>query len=122
MTAAQMRKLALSMPDAEEKSHFGNPDFRVNNRIFAGLSADGKRGTLKLTPEIQATALEAKPGAFTPAQGAWGRSGWTYVTLAKIETAELVGLVEEAWRLVAPKRASKPKPKTARKKARRASA
>lgn len=103
MTAAQMRKLALSMPEAEEKEHFGKPDFRVRNKIFAGLSADGKRGTLKLTPEIQALMLEAKPRAFTPCEGAWGCSGWTYVHFAEVDAAHVRDLVAEAWRLVAPK-------------------
>ena len=61
VTAAQMRKLALAMPAVEEKSHFGKPDFRVRGKIFAGLSPDGKRGTLKLPPDVQAVVLDAKP-------------------------------------------------------------
>jgi hypothetical protein len=103
-TAAQLRKLALSMPEVEEKSHFGHPDFRVRNKIFAGLSADGKQGTLKLTPDLQAMALEARPTVFAPAAGAWGRSGWTQVTLPAAAVADLRPLVLEAWRLVAPRR------------------
>jgi hypothetical protein len=104
LTAAQMRKLALSMPEAEEKSHFEQPDFRVRNKIFAGLSPDGALGTLKLRPEVQAMVMEAKPDAFIPAAGAWGRSGWTRVVLANIELGALTDLVREAWELVAPKR------------------
>jgi hypothetical protein len=103
-TAAQMRKLALSLPETEEKSHFEHPDFRVGGKIFAGLSIDGERGTLKLTPEIQSMVLEQSSGAFTPAAGAWGRSGWTYVDLARVEIGALEELLGESWRLVAPKR------------------
>lgn len=102
-TAAQFRKLALSMPEAEEKSHFGNPDFRVANKIFAGLSDKERRASLKLTPEIQATVVgDGSP--FSPAPGAWGRSGWTFVDLARASMGALADLVEEAWRIVAPKR------------------
>ena len=104
VTAAQLRKLTLAMPGAEEKSHFGQPDFRVRNKIFAGVSADGKQGTLKLTPEVQGMVLDARPDAYAPAAGAWGRSGWTHVALGAAHLAELRPLVEEAWRLVAPKR------------------
>jgi len=104
ITAAQWRKLALSLPETEEKSHFGQPDFRVKNKIFAGLSPDGKRGTLKLGLEAQAMVLEGKPGAFSPAAGAWGRKGWTHVVLARVKATELEELVAEAWRLTAPKR------------------
>ncbi len=42
--------------------------------------------------------------AFTAAAGAWGRSGWTKIELARVPTATLAALVPEAWRLVAPKK------------------
>jgi len=102
-TAAQMRKRALAMPEVEEKSHFGKPDFRVRGKIFAGLSADETTGTLKLTSEIQATVLD-DGSPFTPCAGAWGRSGWTYVDLRRVEVGVLEALLTEAWRIVAPKR------------------
>lgn len=103
-TAAQMRKLALSLPESEEKSHFDQPDFRVRGKIFAGLTVDGKEGTLKLTPEVQAMVLDESSGAFTPAAGAWGRSGWTRVDLARVDLGALEELLLDSWRLVAPKR------------------
>jgi len=105
VTAAQMRKLALALPGAEERSHFGHPDFRVKNKIFAGLAPDGKRGTLKLTPDTQDIVTSARPAVFVPAAGAWGRSGWTYVVLARTSRAELSRLLDESHRLVsAPRR------------------
>ena len=99
-----MRKLAMALPSVEEKSHFGQPDFRVRGKIFAGLSRDGKRGTLKLAPEVQAMVLDAKPKVFSPAPGAWGRSGWTFVALSRVRLAELDALLAESWRLIAPRR------------------
>jgi hypothetical protein len=104
VTAAQWRTLALALPEAEEKSHFEQPDFRVRNKIFAELSPDGTRGTLKLPPEMQSMLLDAEPETFTLAAGAWGRSGWTRVELARIESGALTELLLQAWRLVAPKR------------------
>ncbi|HKU38345.1 MAG TPA: MmcQ/YjbR family DNA-binding protein, partial [Polyangiales bacterium] len=59
---------------------------------------------LKLTPEIQAMVIDAKPEAFAPAAGAWGRSGWTHVHLQHVEVGALRDLLLEAFRLVAPKR------------------
>jgi len=93
----------MALPAVEEKSHFEQPDFRVRGKIFAGLSRDGKRGTLKLAPEVQAMVLDAKPKVFSPAAGAWGRSGWTHVELSRVRLAELETLLAEAWRLVAPR-------------------
>jgi hypothetical protein len=104
MTGAQMRKLALAMPEAEERSHFGQPDFRVRGKIFAGVSPKGDQATLKLTPELQAMALDGNPRAFFPAAGAWGRKGWTHVRLPHADAGEVGALVAEAWRLTAPRR------------------
>jgi YjbR len=79
---ARFRRLALALPDAEEHSHMGAPDFRVNGRIFATLAYQAKgQGTLKLTPEMQAEFIADAPEAFTPASGAWGRAGMTLVRL-----------------------------------------
>jgi hypothetical protein len=103
VTGAQWRKFACALPEAEEKSHFGQPDFRVRNKIFAGMSPDGKQGTLKCTPELQAMLLDAKPNVFTPAAGAWGDKGWTRVVLAQLELGAVPELLFEAWKLVAPK-------------------
>ena len=104
-TAAQLRKLALSLPDVQEKSHFGQPDFRVSGKIFAGLSRDGSRANLKLTTDTQLSIVNGSSRCpFTLCAGAWGRSGWTYVDLSAVETAMLRQLVGEAWRLVAPKK------------------
>lgn len=100
---AAWRKLALALPETAEKSHFGQPDFRVRGKIFAGLSEDETLGTLKLSPEIQSLVVEAKPETFFPATGAWGRSGWTRVHLATSEAGEIRSLLLEAWRLIAPK-------------------
>jgi hypothetical protein len=125
--AAQLRRLALSLPEAEERSHFGQPDFRVRGKIFAGLSSDERRGTLKLTPEVQALVLDTAPQAFSPAAGAWGRGGWTHVDLAEVDLGHLKELVVEAWRITAPKRLiaaydgsnARPAAKSKRSKARR---
>jgi hypothetical protein len=105
-TAAQWRKLALSLPETEEKSHFEQPDFRVGGKIFAGLSKDQKTATIKLTPTVQSTLIdpEDEEAAFYPAAGAWGVKGWTHVRLAKVNIGILEGLLKEAWELVAPKK------------------
>jgi hypothetical protein len=103
ISAKRFRALALSQPEVEEKSHFGQPDFRVQKKIFAGLSRDGLRGNLKLTFRLQEQARERSPDAFSPCEGTWGRSGWTYVILAQATYGELKTLMREAWILVAPK-------------------
>ena len=100
----EFRALALAFPETEELSHFGKPDFRVRGKIFAGLSADELVGTLKLTPEVQRSVVGPSEGdPFFPCAGAWGQKGWTHVRLAHVDRAVLRELLEEAYRLVAPK-------------------
>jgi hypothetical protein len=125
-TAAQWRKLALSLPETEEKSHFEQPDFRVSGKIFAGLSKDEKTASIKMTPTVQSSLLDPDDdeAAFYPAAGAWGVKGWTHVRLAKVDNLEVLEtLLKEAWELVAPKKLiaaqtkSTPTPKKTKAKA-----
>jgi hypothetical protein len=102
-TVSRMRALALSLPEAEEQSHFGHPDFRVRNKIFATLWPSEKRAVLKLDPDAQATALAADPETFS-APGGWGAKGWTAVDLTRVDAGQLRELVTHSWRLTAPKR------------------
>ena len=37
MTAAEFRRIALSLPETAESSHMRHPDFRVAGKIFATL-------------------------------------------------------------------------------------
>jgi hypothetical protein len=37
MTANDFRRLALSFPESEERSHMDHPDFRVAGKLFATL-------------------------------------------------------------------------------------
>ena len=82
MTSDAFRKLALTLPDAEERAHMHHPDFRVNNRIFATLGYPGDGWAMVvLTPEDQAAFVSAKPGVFVPGKGKWGQQGCTLIEL-----------------------------------------
>ena len=102
MMKAAFRRLALALPGAEEKSHFGKADFRVRNKIFASLK-DDVTGVIKLMPEQQAMMADAEPKVFQPINGGWGRKGWTRVDLAKADEITLKSALQTAWRNVAPK-------------------
>ena len=103
-TAALFRRLALALPAATEGAHGGHPDFRVANKVFASLGVPDKAwGMVKLTPEQQEMLMDAEPGAFKPAAGAWGRRGSTHVRLAAVDAATLRSALTMAWRNTAPK-------------------
>ncbi|HEV2710216.1 MAG TPA: MmcQ/YjbR family DNA-binding protein [Edaphobacter sp.] len=102
------RKLALDLSDAVESSHMGHPDFRLNDRIFATLSAQQQgKGTLKLTVEQQQAFIAEMPTIFAPVQGGWGRMGMTFVDLQQVEQAILQGALATAYNNVKLKQAKK---------------
>jgi len=66
MTPKSFRRIALSLPEATEGSHFSNADFRIAGKIFATLALEHQGyGVLLLTPEPQSPqaplALVAPP-------------------------------------------------------------
>ena len=103
ISADEVRAVALSLPGAEERSHFDTPDFRVRGKIFATL-AGPDRMVVRIDPSDQTMLLAAEPGTFSPCAGAWGRRGWTYVQLDSVDPDVLRDLVVESWRRLAPKR------------------
>ncbi len=104
MTAADFRRIALSLPEAEESAHMSHPDFRVGGKIFATLGyPDADHGMVILPPEEQARFVESHPKVFTPAKGAWGKRGSTAVNLSALDKTTLKRAMTIAWRKRAPK-------------------
>jgi hypothetical protein len=100
MTTADFRRIALSFEGAEESSHMGAPDFRVQGRIFATLASQAQGyGNLKLTLEQQADFVRELPEVFLPIPGGWGRMGMTHVRLAEANEDVLAGALRTAWQL-----------------------
>ena len=105
MTPAAFRKLALSLPETEERQHMSHPDFRVAGKIFATLGyPDKTRGMVKLSPEDQHNFCKDHPQAFTPVKGTWGRRGATSVLLQAADQDVMEKAIEAAWRFNRPKR------------------
>ena len=114
MTVDDFRRIALSMPGAEESSHMGAADFRVGGRIFATLASQSQGyGNLALTPEQQAAFVAELPEVFLPIAGGWGRMGMTHIRLAAADEDILTGALQTAWKLRVQKNI-KPKKKTSR--------
>jgi hypothetical protein len=101
-TARDLRKICLSLEGTVEAPHFDRQAFKVK-RIFATLAADGLTANLKFTPDEQEFKCMLAPEAFQPVPNAWGRQGYTTVTLARITAGELRTALEMAWRHAQPK-------------------
>lgn len=66
-----LRRLALSLPEAAEGDDHGQPAYLVGKKIFCTVG-EGGRATVRLDPEDQRN-LEAA-GAVEPVPGYWGRA------------------------------------------------
>jgi len=117
VTAADFRRLALTLPGAEESSHMGAADFRVGGHIFATLASEAQGfGNLMLTPGVQAAFLADAPHIFLPIHGGWGRMGMTNIRLAEATEDELAGALQTAWKLRVEKNSKPSKAKPTRSK------
>jgi hypothetical protein len=100
MTAADFRRIALSLEGVEEYSHAGSPAFRVGGRKFASLASQSQGyGNLMLTLEQQAGFIEDAPKIFLPIPGGWGRMGHTHIRLSAAPEDVLTGALQTAWKL-----------------------
>jgi hypothetical protein len=115
--AADLRRLALALPEAYEDLHRRRPAFRVNKRIFAMLGVTGNAAlfeglgddgvaVIKLERDDQLNMAAAFEGAVTPT-GDYGHHGWSYLRLGELDEAALAMLLRLAWTHVAPKRLSR---------------
>jgi len=114
VTDEQMREIALGFAEVDEKSHFGHPDFRVKNRIFATLWPAQSRAVLKLPREEQAAAVLSDPNVFSIPPGG-ERGGWTSVDLSLVAEERFRELIGKAW-------ASLPRPRPRKELPRRRAA
>jgi hypothetical protein len=101
VTIKQARRIAMSMPKAEEREHHGHPDFRVNGRIFATLWPDKSRAVVKVTIPDQMALVQMDPAAFS--LNGWSRQGYINVNLEHIDVPRLRTVIESAWNNVAVK-------------------
>jgi hypothetical protein len=104
MTSHEFRKLALSLPEAVEQSHFDHPDFRVGGKIFSTLNYPSAGWAMvALTPTDQQLFTLAAPKAFVPVKGAWGAKGATNIELKHATKRRVEDALRAAWKAKAPK-------------------
>ena len=98
MTANDFRRLALSLPGAEEAAHMGHPDFRVGGKIFATLGYPRAGfAMVSLTPDQQELFVRSEPKTFTPVPGGWGKKGATHVLLRTAKKSAVKEALKVAW-------------------------
>jgi hypothetical protein len=96
---ADVRKIALALPDTVEKSSYGTPGFRVRDRLFARLRSDPDALVLwRESVEEKEALIEAAPEKFFTTPHYDGHPH-ILVRLEAIDGEELGDLLEESWQL-----------------------
>lgn len=102
----RLREICLSLPEATEKPFGGHtaPSYRVRDKLFVMSVEDGRSITFKAGPGVQEALVGSSPERFfVPAYV--GPKGWVGARLdADHDWDELAELIEDSYRLIAPKR------------------
>lgn len=103
----RVRKISLALPEAVEKPFGGHtsPAFRVRDKIFVFCFQEGRPAiSLKGAPGAQQALVGSDPERFfVPPYS--GPKGWVGAYLdVEQDWDEIAELIEESYRLVAPKR------------------
>lgn len=101
-TVARLRKGALSLPEVEERTHFGMVAFYVRGKGVASVSKDGARLQLQLPDEPAEAAMAEHPGAERFIR--MGTPIGVSVPLAELDGQAIDRLLRQAWEARAPKR------------------
>jgi predicted DNA-binding protein (MmcQ/YjbR family) len=108
----RLRSICLALPEATEVNfggHENSPTFRVRNKIFAMYQddhhGDGRVAVwCKAAPDGQQILVGADPERFFVPPYV-GPKGWIGIRLDRaVDWSQLSGLIEESYRLTAPKR------------------
>jgi predicted DNA-binding protein (MmcQ/YjbR family) len=102
----RLRAICLALPEAVEKEAWGDPSWRVRDKIFAMAKRGEGRESLwcKAPPGSQTVLVAADPERFFVPPYV-GHKGWVGMRLdGKPDWDEVALLVRRSYRLTAPKR------------------
>jgi hypothetical protein len=104
----RVRRICFVYPETTERLSHGEPTFFVRNKVFAMFSNDHHNDghiavLLPAPPGVQSMLIENSPEKFyRPAYV--GVRGWIGIELSSISDQELANHIDQAWKMIAPKR------------------
>jgi hypothetical protein len=104
VTFDTVREIARGLPGAVEGISYGTPAFRVGKSLFVRQHQDDDSLVVKIDHHQRTMRMKADPHTFYIVDH-YLNYPWILVRLATVERDDLRDLLEDAWRLSAPKRA-----------------
>ena len=96
-------EMARRLPEVEEGTSYGTPALRVKGRFFARLREDGETLVVKINLFERQYLMDADPEVFFITDH-YRDYPSVLVRLPLVQPAQLAERLEDAWRIVAPKR------------------
>jgi predicted DNA-binding protein (MmcQ/YjbR family) len=102
---ARLRRICLALPETTETLSWGQPHFRVANKIFCGCGDEKGRPAIGFKLEMDHADAIIQDPRFWRAPYV-GHKGWVSMDASAVsDWDEVRGLVLESYRLIAPRRA-----------------
>lgn len=98
-----VQSVARAFPGIEEGLSYGTPALKVRGKLMARLREDGETLVVRATPTDRDLLLQFEPAIFYITDH-YRNYPWVLVRLPRIGRRRLSEVLEEAWRLVAPRR------------------
>jgi hypothetical protein len=98
-----VRELARALPGVVEGIAYGTAALRVAKRLFARQHELGDLLVIRIDPNERAMRMNADPEAYFITDH-YRNYPWMLVRLSAVDRDDLRELLEDAWRLSAPKR------------------
>jgi hypothetical protein len=93
-----------ALPEVEEATWYGTPSLRVRKRSLCRMKEDGETLVIRVIDlEDKDALLRSDPAVYFTTPHYDGHA-YVLIRLAAADPAALAELIEDAWRLVAPKR------------------
>ncbi|MET8676556.1 MmcQ/YjbR family DNA-binding protein [Streptomyces sp. NPDC004647] len=103
--AEDVRRIALELPETEEKLAWGMPTFRVRGKIFVSLADDDASMGVKCPIEDREELITSEPEKFFVRPGHDDNFAWLRVRLAAVENEEeLRAILLDSWKQAAPRK------------------
>jgi predicted DNA-binding protein (MmcQ/YjbR family) len=100
----KMREICLSLPDTKETLTWGQPHFRVGEKIFAGCSEEKGKPVIGFKLEMEHADEVIKDPRFRRAPYV-GHKGWVSMDASAVrDWDEVRPYILESYRLIAPKK------------------
>ncbi|WP_111766680.1 MmcQ/YjbR family DNA-binding protein [Nakamurella deserti] len=101
-TAEDVRRIVGTLPGAAEKAAWGQPCFRVRDRIFASLDDGDQVLGFSIDRDERTGLIASDPDTYFLEPGHDDRYHFARARLPRLDEAELTEILTAAWRRIAP--------------------